>query len=303
MTDLLILATEGVEGIPGSHIASKLAVPLGIVIFCGSVFMLLWSNYGAKKGALIYTVALSGFCVMLGVFWWFGAPGTPVATGVQNFPGQPADQYVGKWFPFEPGSERAANFPAVTNNFASLLTVQDYLGLGDLTDEELEGELKFAAIRGDVDGAVGKMAELHLPRDADGGLQIGASRRQFLQDNTPAPGAGETRASTFYTSQIDEIRVVNDPDSGTRVAGARISTVPNYKDANGLLRIGEPVETLTWYAFKDPGAMWFPSAMWTLAFFLMFVWSLWALDRIEQREKREDVAIEEAEDVAIPVAQ
>ncbi len=303
MTDFLILATEGVEGIPGSHIASKLAVPLGILIFCGSVYMLLWSNYGAKKGALIYSVAWSGFCVVLGVFWWFGAPGTPVATGLQTFPGQPADQYVGKWFPFEPGSERAANFPAVTNSFENFLTVQEYLGLGDVADEDLESELKFGAVRGDIDGATGKMVELHLPRDADGGLVIGASRRKALQDNTPPPGPGETRASVFYTSQVDEMRVVNDPDSGTRLAAARISTIPNYKTAEGLLRLGEPVETLTWYAFKDPGALWFPSAVWTGLFFLMFVVSLWALDRIEQREKREGETVQEAEDVAIPVAQ
>ncbi len=36
---LLILATEG--GVPPEHIASQLAVPVGIVIFCGSVFALL----------------------------------------------------------------------------------------------------------------------------------------------------------------------------------------------------------------------------------------------------------------------
>ncbi len=300
MLDLLILATEGVEGIPGEHIASKLALPIGILVFCGSVYLLLWSNYGAKKGALVYSVAWSGFCVVLGVFWWFGAPGTPVATGLQNFPGQPADQYAGKWFAFEPGSERASFFPA-TNSFENFQTVKEYVGVEDATDEELETNLKYASIRGDVDGAAGKMLELHLPRDEFGGLVIGASRRAALQEATPDPLPGETRAAQFYTAEVVEVAVVD--DNGTRVAAAKISTYPNYRTAEGLIRRGDAVETLTWYAFKDPGALWFPSAIWTLVFMIQFVLSLWALDRIEQREKRELATVEEAEDVAVPVAQ
>ncbi len=300
MTDLLILATEGVEGIPGEHIASKLAVPLGIVIFCGGVYLLLWSNYGAKKGALIYATAWSAFCVVIGAFWWFGAPGTPVATGLQNFPGQPGDQYQGKWFPFEPGSERASFYPS-TNSYDNFQSVQDFLGLGGATEEELEDNLKFGALRGDIDGAVGHMVNLHLPRDEFGGLQIGASRRAALQDATPDPGPDESRADPFYTAVVDDIRVGT--DGGIRIAAARISTVPNYRTAQGTVRAGEPVETLTWYAFKDPGALWFPSAVWTFGWLALFVVSLWALDRIEQREKRENESIQEAEDVAVPVNQ
>ncbi len=300
MMDLFLLATEGVEGIPGEHIASKLAVPLGILFFCGSVFMLLWSNYGAKKGALIYAVAWSGFSVMIGVFWWFGAPGTPVATGLQNFPGQAGDHYAGKWFAFEPGSERSTFYPA-SNSFENFETVQEYIGAGDQTDEELETNLKFGSVRGDVDGAGGKMMLLHLPEDADGGQILGAARRTALQANTPAPEEGEKRASPFYTAEVRELRVTD--DSGIRVAAAKIVTLPNYIMADGRPRVGDPVEELTWYAFKDPGALWFPSAVWTGLFFLMFVWSLWALDRVEQREMDDDMEIETAEAVAIPVAQ
>jgi hypothetical protein len=300
MIDFLLLATEGVEGLPGEHIASKLAVPLGIMFFCGSVFMLLWSNYGAKKGALIYAVAWSAFSVMLGVFWWFGAPGTPVATGLQNFPGQAGDQYIGKWFPFEPGSARATFYPA-TNSFENFVTVQEYIGAGGDTPEQLETNLKFGSVRGDVDGAGGKMLLLHLPVDASGGQIIGAERRRALQANTLPPGEGETRASPFYTSEVIELRVTD--DSGIRVAAAKIATLPNYVTNDGRLRVGEPVEVLTWYAFKDPGALWFPSAVWTGLFLLMFVWSLWALDRMEQREKESEEQIEVAEDVAIPVFQ
>lgn len=302
MTDLLLLATEGVEGIPGEHIASKLALPLGIIIFCGAGFALLWSNYGAKKGALIYAVAWSGFCVMLGVFWWFGAPGTPVATGLQNFPGQPGNQYAPKWFGFEPGSERASFFGDAVNSFDNFQPVAEYVGGAGATEESLEGNLKFASIRGDVEGGVSRMLELHLPEDEGGGQIIGASRRERLEAAAADQlGPDETRGTPFFVEQVDQVAVRD--VNGVRVAAARISTVPNIVLADGRVRTGEPLETLTWYAFKDPGALWFPSAVWTGLFFLMFLWSLWALDRIEQREKEHEEAVEEAEDVAIPVAQ
>ena len=168
MMDLLLLATEGVEGLPPEHIASKLAVPLGIVIFVGAVFLLMWSNYGAKKGALIEGVALFGFCALIGVFWWFGAPGTPVATGLQNFPGQPADQYTAKWYPFEPGSDRAGEFTLWREGPEAFQTVADFVGTDDETDP------LFASIRGDVDGVSGLMIDQYFPR-ANGALQIGAS--------------------------------------------------------------------------------------------------------------------------------
>ena len=105
MASLFLLAAEsGVAGISPDHIAADLAVPIAILIFGGAMFALLWSNYGAKKGGLILGIAMAGFCGFIGVFWWFGAPGTPVATGLQNFPGQAADEYAPKWYPFEAGS-------------------------------------------------------------------------------------------------------------------------------------------------------------------------------------------------------
>ena len=118
MHSLFLLAVEsGVAGISPDHIAADLAVPIAIVIFGGAMFALLWSNYGAKKGGLILGIGMFGFMGFIGVFWWFGAPGTPVATGLVNFPGQAADEYQPKWFPFEAGSERAEFF-GVDDTFA-----------------------------------------------------------------------------------------------------------------------------------------------------------------------------------------
>ena len=65
--------------------------------------------------------------------------------------------------------------------------------------------------------------------------------------------------------------------------------------------MGEPA---VWFAFYDPGANLFPSALWTIVSLIGFALSLWWLDSLEQREKRfARVVIEQPEDLAVPIAQ
>lgn len=303
MQSVFLLATEAGHVAP-SHIAAKIAVPLGIVIFCGSVFLLLWSNYGAKKGGLIYATALFGFTTMLGVFWWFGAPGTPIATGLQNFPGQTPDTYQGKWFGFEGGSERADFFPA-TNNLDDFQTIPEYIGRGDATMEDLEGDPMASFIRGDLDQAASLMLAQYLPRDESGTALLGANRRTEMQEAAGDPEPGERRADDFFTAELKpetSPKVVD--TNGHRVAMAEFVTYANFVDAEtGQSTRRVPVEEGVWFAFKDPGALWFPSAVWTLVSFVLFLLSLFALDRVEQREKRLVGAVAEPEDLAVPIHQ
>ncbi|MCA1784082.1 MAG: hypothetical protein LC679_18495, partial [Intrasporangiaceae bacterium] len=91
----IFLAVE--SAIPPDHPASILAIPLGILFFVGSVYLLLWSNYGAKKAAAMTGVAWFGITLVLGVFWWFGAPGIPPGLGINHLPGQANDHYVEQW--------------------------------------------------------------------------------------------------------------------------------------------------------------------------------------------------------------
>lgn len=308
MNDVLLLATEGVEGLSPDHIASDLAVPLGLLIFSGSVFALLWSNYGARKGALIYGVALFGFNFLIGVFWWFGAPGTPVATGLQNFPGQPGDQYQAKWFPFEGGSERSEFFD-LWRNINDYQSVEVFAGT---TDEE---DPFFASVRGDIDGASGLMIDQYFPRSENGSLQIGASLRTELQEATDAASAEVDDALRFEgwvtevagnseASQFDEPQLFVAVDEGQRTAAAVLETYAVWVDPeSGQEAERVSVRTVEWFAYKDPGALWFPSAVWTLISFLGFALSLFGLDRVEQREKQEQVEAEEPMDVQVPIAQ
>lgn len=316
MTSTLLLAAElGIEGVSPDHIAADLAVPLGILIFSGAVFALLWSNYGAKKGGLIYGVAMFGFCGFIGVFWWFGAPGTPVATGLQNFPGQPSDQYQPEWYPFEAGSERSEFFGAddtfSLDDPGEFERVEEFVGTTDEGDPQLE------SIRGDLDGVGELMVNQYFPTNESGAPAIGASFRTELQEATAEvdpsqlENAKDGGEGPKFESFIAEVATNEDgnpqlyltEDNGQRLAAGELVVYAEFTNADGTIAGRAPVAETAWFAFKDPGAIWLPSAVWTIVSFLLFALCLALLDRIEQREKREAIVVEEAMDVQVPIKQ
>lgn len=301
MNATLVVAAEAGH-VPPEHVAANFAVVIGFMLFSGSVYLLLWSNYGAKKAAAIYGTAFFAFTFFVGVFSWFGAPGTPVAaTGPQNFPGQPQNQYQARWYPFEAGSERASFFP-VANSPANFVTVPEFTSV---PPEQIEADPYAAFLAGDLQGAADTMVGLYLPTDATGNAQIGADRRAGYEEviaDVDLP-EGATRALPFFTAAVQELRVVE--DDGSLVAAALLQTFANFTDAEGAPLDPVPVDGdgVWWFAVKDPGAIWFPSAVWTLLALALFGASLFALDRLEQRDKRRATEVAEPEDVAVPVAQ
>lgn len=68
---LSLLATEGIKNpdLWYPTILGFLVVAAGIVLFCGSVYLLLATNLGAKLGFLIAAAGLSGFMMLLSAVW------------------------------------------------------------------------------------------------------------------------------------------------------------------------------------------------------------------------------------------
>jgi hypothetical protein len=174
-----ILAVESV--IPADHPVSILAVPLGLLFMSGSVYVLLWSNYGAKKAAGIYGVAFFGFSFIIGVFWWFGGPGIPPNLGITTLPGQEADHYDPVWYAFEPASDRARFFSGV-NTTDSFQTVDAYVGRAGQDRQTLNRDPAFAALSGSSRTAIQRMQEQFLPLDEFGVARIGVSRRSAFEE-------------------------------------------------------------------------------------------------------------------------
>lgn len=94
------LTVIAAEGIPADSPLAKLAVPIGALVFFGTAYMLLRSNVGTRRAYLVLGTSFFGFMIILGLFWTFGAPGTPQAVGPSYLPGQPRDAYQPKWVPF-----------------------------------------------------------------------------------------------------------------------------------------------------------------------------------------------------------
>ncbi len=305
MNEWLFVAVE--NAIPADHPVAALAVPLGLLFFSGSVFALLWSNYGAKKAGAIYGVAFFGFCFLIGIFWWFGGPGISQNLGITHLPGQTSSEYTEQWYAFEPGSE-TASFYDITGDEGEFVSIEEFTGVDGLEPEEQQEDPLFADISGQVGTAVSAMNEQFLPVTDDGVPQIGGERREALEEEAAEAGPEEAdgRVQPFYTAQeVGPAQVATDPDTGVLIARAEFQTLANYEDADEVpldpVEVGEPT---VWYAFFDPGAAWFPSSLWTGISLFGFLVSLFALDRLERRDKRRAAhVVEEPEDVAVPVRQ
>ncbi len=52
------------------EIRGLLAVAIGFVVWCGSVYLLVATNSGARTGLLIALAGLFGWCGIMGIIWW-----------------------------------------------------------------------------------------------------------------------------------------------------------------------------------------------------------------------------------------
>jgi hypothetical protein len=141
MLELLLLAADE---IPPSSPLAQLATPLGILFFIGSTYILLRSNLGTGRAYYVLATALFGFTFLMSLFWAFGAPGTPQATGPTNLPGQPADALQPKWIPFAQDSLLADREDlSLVKEYPEGFTELDTEDLGENVDQGVNDSLNF----------------------------------------------------------------------------------------------------------------------------------------------------------------
>ena len=304
MTELLFLAVE--EAIPADHPASYLAVPLGLLFLSGSVYLLLWSNYGARKAGAIYGTAFFGFAFLIGVFWWFGGPGITQGLGITHLPGERPDDYADGWYAFEEGSERASFFPGI-EDLDAFESVESFTGVEGLPLEEIEDDPAFGSLAASVGQAEQEMMEQFLPVDENNVAQIGTERREMFEEDAAAqePDEAVGRAQPFFTAEpVDDAIVREDPETGVLLAAQEFQAFATFTDADDIPLDPVPVgESRFWFSFYDPGMVWLPSAIWTVISFVLFLASLLWLDRLEMRDKRLAAEAEQPERIAEPIAQ
>jgi hypothetical protein len=258
MHNLIVFAAEANEElVPPDDWRSIIALPAAFLFFFVSIYLLLRSNLGTRRAYLVMATSFFGFMVILSLYWTTGAPGTPMATGPQNLPGQVPDYYQPKWEPFAAdsviGDERFPLVKSFPEGFSAV--PDDDPELADLAAtavDELQGF--FSETRAGVAGPIGQ-----------DWVAAGEPQVAVAADN--AQVVGVTFAPPFP----------DDSEEGT----------PGEPDTSG--------DTYTAFAFYDPGFILFPSLVMVALSLAGFVLHLLLLARDENREKEEqagDVAVE-----------
>ena len=283
MNTLLVLAVE--QGIPGSDWRAKLAVPIGFLIFVGTVYMLVRANLGTRRGYLVSATSLFGFMIIYSLFWTFGAPGTPPATGPQNLPGQQLDAYEDTWRPFAADSrvaEDATYAEAKTHPEGWFKTPEeagleeDFTSIADTGSDDIKTffSTKAGPLQQPPVGTFWKEVDRHYQVAENGRPMIAVKYQQTYQIAQVAPGdpAPEEGAPPALT-----------PD-GDRVAEDESNLAPPGTEIDDLVEDGE---VYTAFAYFDAGSEAFPSLVVFGIFLLLFILHALLLARDERRERLE----------------
>lgn len=260
MTDALVLATEA--AIRYDSWLARTAVPIGIIIFLGGPYMLLRSNLGTLRAYLVLATSFFGFMMLISLFWAFGAPGTPAATGPTNLPGQPPDEYQPVWVPFAADSTIAEDPDYVA-------VVGDDAAFGPVPADQAEN----------VGVGAGEIKNLFSTDPETSGYPIRIPGTWVL-DGDPGYAVADngrpvirvTYAATYaLDAQGNPPEGVSEDQIGTLIPAAEREEDQQY----------------TAYAFFDAGAPLFPSLMFVLTSLLGFALHGALLYRDEQSERRE----------------
>ena len=289
-----------VEGIPGSDWRAKAAVPIGLILFVGSVYLLIRSNLGTRRGYLVMATSLWGFMVIYGLFWTFGAPGTPPATGPQNLPGQQLDAYEDTWRPFAGDSLIADDATyAVAKTYPEGFT-DDPSGAG-----ETEAFVATAdtGVSDTQDFFSAKSPNLAEPPVGPLWTEVD---RKYAEALNGRPIIAVTYQETWQIAAVDPGQPpVEEPvltPNGASVEEGNANVAPPGTE------IGDPVEggaTYTAFAYFDAGSPAFPSLLLLAIMTFLFVLHAALLARDERRERLEREALRSSTDAAeerVPVA-
>jgi hypothetical protein len=292
-----VLAAETAHLIPGSDWRAKIAVPLGSLIFLGSVYMLVRANLGTRRGYLVTATSLFGFSIIYALFWAFGAPGTPPATGPQNLPGQELDAYEDTWRPYA-GDSLIADDPV----YAVAKTYPE--GFSDsLEGAGLEENFEATAKTGSDEiktffSTSGKGTPLQTAVVQPTWQEV---ERKYAVATNGRPIIGVTYQQTWQPGQLPDGEVLEEGESlpltadaegdgsdSCKVGSDGCNTAPAGAETGDLVEDGA---TYTAFAFFDKGSPRFPSYVTIAIVLVLFILHALLLAADERRERREREAL------------
>jgi hypothetical protein len=298
LTSVVLAVAAAEEYVPANDWRGVIALPAAVLIFFGSVFLLLKSNLGTRRAYLVEATCFFGFLTVLSLFWGFGAPGTPQFTGPQTLPGQSADYYTPKWVAFAGDSTLAdERFPIVKQYPEGF---QEEGGGGDAA---AEGETDQATTEGASAAASEGAEEIgNFFREKRAGTQLIGD--DWVPAGPPLAATAESREKVVGATYAkpfalnDEGEVPEGPDGEPLFAEEDVGQ-PIPDDFEVPSGVDDEVATLltpesyTAFAFFDAGFPMFPSlVMMVLAiggFILHALLLGWDENRARQRSVEEVV--------------
>lgn len=258
--DLSILACDGCfKGYPAW-------IGLFIIVACliGSIWMLLWSNYGARQAYLITMIALSAWMIIFSALWLVGAPGTTTATG-------PRGREV-QWIPFLPESEFGESFGGAVDNFPE---GEGWQPTGTIFPGNVDTAGEFETVRTIVAHALADRAKVQESGPTD-----------FLdwrfRDASRDPTTPDEEDPTKYA---EATVAFNQVASTKLIMGVTIPATPKHPQ-------------VTVFAYRDKGLVFLPTLIIFIVSLLAFIFHVWLIARAEAEEKEREA--EMGRRVAIP---
>jgi hypothetical protein len=274
------LVVIGAESHPPDSIVADIAVPLAILVFFGSVYVLVRSNLGTKRGYLVVATTFFGFIMLFSLFWGFGGWGTPPAAGPTQLPGQPTDELQPRWVPFaqdsrlagQPPYEQVGDFPEGfqvfegENQEEALAAVEQAISAGDL-DPEIMNAIENSMITFDE----------RISLIEDGADGIGT----FFADHD------------LLTSELDEAVRIGLAANGR---GELLMGATYQEFDEEAFEVVEDGETYTAFGYYEQGARLLPALSFFVIALILFALHAWLLDRDERLERRDRQQTEELEE-------
>jgi hypothetical protein len=220
----------------------------GILIFPGSVIMLLSANFGALKGYLIGGGAFFGFVFMLTLIWTFGLPGTPALTGPKGT---------------DPSYKQFSLSSPTASRYSTVRQFQGSAGGGwQAEPEEPQGGGK-------------------LPTDQETlRADLETAKQAIIQDFIAASNKGVKDSSKELDVTNLDTRVFYTTQNGTPLAAVVISgTEPPA--GSGLSK--PTFAPKAFFAYRDPGAPYLPSLIVMAVSFVLLVVHVVGLGLAERR--------------------
>jgi hypothetical protein len=156
--DVLALTRTNIEG--------TLVIVAAMVLFPGSVWLLLSAVFGVRMGYLVAATGFFGFMVILSALWAFGAPGTPPFLGPKG--------ELPTWKPLAAGTTLTSNVEAVEEYPGGPWTPPGEdpalraeveaasLAFQEFVAEEAAAELRRAGIQGELTPDAFEIADLRF---------------------------------------------------------------------------------------------------------------------------------------------